>query len=99
MHSGFAVTRFILCTIFIGVLFGSAHALPNQRAVGLKNDDGTVYLQNWSPKAAAHADMKGRYVPDNPAFRGAESWISNVYDADLKRASIKAFTDAGMKAP
>lgn len=97
-------TSFIRCGALaaFGLVFLSSacsQSLPNQRAVLIEDYDGSSYLEGWSTRPPTTEQMYDRYAPDNPAFRGAETWKIPVEDSDLKRGTLTAFAAAGMQNP
>ena len=74
----------------------TAEKLPDQPTIAVETASGEMVLKNWSPAPATSDNMKKRFVPDAREFSGADTWIVAIEDADLKRASRKAFSAAGM---
>ncbi|MEL7453451.1 MAG: hypothetical protein AAGJ50_08790, partial [Pseudomonadota bacterium] len=90
----------VLIALGVGSLStASPQNLPNQRAVLVNNFDGSSSLEGWSTRPSSTELMYDRYAPDNPAFRGAETWKIPVEDSDLRRGTLTAFAAAGMQKP
>ncbi len=71
--------------------------LPYQRATGIADANGKRVLQNWSRSVELLPGMTERYVPDNPAFRGAEVWHLAVQAIGVENIARDAFSSAGME--
>lgn len=70
--------------------------LPNQPALATEDDYGTRTLMHWSAAEVTVSQMKERFLPDNPAFEGAEVWLIQVDQRDAASAARTAYRQAGM---
>lgn len=70
--------------------------LPYQRATGVKDASGKRILKYWSASDDVKPEMSERYLPDNPAFAGAEVWHIGVDAKHIDKIATGAFTNAGM---
>ncbi|MEL6868391.1 MAG: hypothetical protein AAFO81_01195 [Pseudomonadota bacterium] len=94
------MSRTLILICVIGIIGAtqilSAEKLPYQQATGVTDSNGKRILKYWSASNDLHPEMSERYLPDNPAFDGAEVWHIGVRANTLEDIAVGAFTQAGM---